>query len=211
MDSEKHRAELHSLFYEASYSRGDIVLATELTEKALEHMTRPGGPLRWAGGSQQGRPRKYTGHDILMIEVMRRLSLFGVPWRASLDARDAVSQRVSWVLGGLVSPNAEYGLVLYPYKTPDHADRTEWACIGFTEGQPEPWSPPACLTLAVDRVIHETIAKLRALRDGTEMPRFHPLFEAARYEAARAAASNGKPKRDFLNVATEPAKMTGGQ
>jgi hypothetical protein len=208
MNPEKYRAELHAYFYEPSYSRGDIVFATELTEKALEHMTRPGGPLRWAGESQQGRPRKYTGHDILMIEVMRRLSLFGVSWRASLEAREAVSQRVNWVLGGLVSPSAKYGMVLYPYKTADYPDRTEWACIGFPEGQPEPWAPPACLILDVDRVIEETIAKLRALRDGTEMPRFHPLVEAARYEAARAeaarvAAPNSKPKRDFLNVATE--------
>ncbi|HEX2337064.1 MAG TPA: hypothetical protein VHI72_11360, partial [Hyphomicrobiaceae bacterium] len=47
---------------------------------------------------------------------------------------EAVSQRVNWVLGGLVSPSAKYGMVLYPYKTADYPDRTEWACIAFPEG-----------------------------------------------------------------------------
>jgi hypothetical protein len=204
-DSEQYREELQRLFYERLYSRGDVLLATEVSEKALEHMTKPGGPLRFVGATQ-GRPMKYRGHDILMIEVVRRLSLFGISHYGSHLAREAVSDRLNWGLAGLVPGNAEAALILYPYRTQDDPNRTQWACIKHIEGQPEPWMPPAALIVNIDRLIEETIAKLRALRDDTEMPRFHPLVEAAREQARQAAASSAPgatPQRDFLNVTTD--------
>jgi hypothetical protein len=199
MDAEQHRQELRALFFEREYSKGDLLLATGVTEKALEHMTKPGGPLRFVG-RQQGRARKFTGRDILQIEVMRRLQFFGVSHsHGSIQAREAVLKRLEWELGGLLSNPAELTLVLYPYIQTHNPDRVEWACVEHREGLPEPWVPPAALIVSVEKIINETFAKLVALRDDTEMPRFHPLVEAARH---RASQSQGSVEQ----VASEPSE-----
>ena len=58
MDLERHRAEARSLFIERQYSKAEVLLATEVTEKARQHLHKPNGPLR-INGARQGRPMRF--------------------------------------------------------------------------------------------------------------------------------------------------------
>jgi hypothetical protein len=194
-DLEKLKQELRNLFQEREYSRGDVILASGVSEKALEHMTKPRGPLRFVGAvaKHQGRAMKFTGSDILMIEVLRRLNRFGVTQVDTISARELVSRHLRFLIGGFVEPNSDLAIALYPYSTNDMPDKIQWACVRAVEGEQQPWLPPEVLIVNVSRIIDETTAKLRALRDDTEMPRFNPIVEALRHQQSKKPES-GQPR-----------------
>ena len=43
MEAERDQSEMQELFIDARYSRGDVILLTEVSQKALEHTTKPEG------------------------------------------------------------------------------------------------------------------------------------------------------------------------
>jgi hypothetical protein len=187
--------ELQRLLQKSDYTRAQILLALAVSEKALEHMVGPKGPLRanqTAPGT--GRGRRFSGTNILRLEVARRLSPLGLPHASSRDVCDRVVLRAEWIAGGLIKDGPGLALALYPIPTIN-----SWACLEMV-GDDEAWTPPVIAVIDVDRIIDEVVQKLRALRDGTPMPNFNELYQAAL--AKQLADKPVEAQRDFLRVAT---------
>ncbi|MFO1125720.1 MAG: hypothetical protein U1E25_10810 [Methylocystis sp.] len=84
---------------------------------------------------------------------------------------DLVERRASSKLLG-AAIGTDYGIISYPLKGKD-----DWALIQMTsERENAPKLPVAFHVLEVDRLIDETLAKLRAIVDGEPLPNFE-VFE----------------------------------
>ena len=91
---------------------------------------------------------------------MTLLSRFGISHFSSLQVRDLITRRVTFVLEGGQS-GGEAAIVVYPYFTPDSPNKIQWAVLMHIEGAPEPWVAPATLIVGVDRIIDNTLSKLK--------------------------------------------------
>lgn len=127
-----------------------------------------------------GRRRMATGGEVLRIAVTVVQSAIGFPNRWAYLIADEVCRRAAFLLSGF-DVNAGRGklsIASYPVANGD------WGRVSIWSEEPRPELPVAYQVLEVDNLIHEVIAKLKAVANGDPLPPFAgaPVPEPFDYE-----------------------------
>jgi hypothetical protein len=157
------------------FSRRDVIELTGLTDSQLKNtLDRDLVQLTSRHNPGSGRRRMFTGGDILKIVVAHTMSAIGFPMKWSYLIANDVERRASNSLIGAAKLD---GLKVASYPQEDG----DWARVEIRPGDPDPAPLPiAYQILEVDRIINETLAKLRALIAEQPVPSFKvPDIKAA--------------------------------
>lgn len=148
----------------------DAVAVTGATAKAIEHMADPKQQRVQLSGEHatpgHGRRRLFTGGDILKLEAAHKMGAVGFPVRWSNAFTDLIFRRAK---GRIIGTDIRSNMIIvtYPLKGGD------WACVPiYGDEQDEPALPVAVQMLQADRMIDETLAKLRAILADEPIPDF---------------------------------------
>lgn len=175
----------------AQFISAEVCSIAGINAKQLEHAINPERSilnLSIHGASRiQGKRRLFTGDDVLQIVALFQSNAIGFPQRFAATLCNQVSRRAFGRLSGLDStPNLV--IATYPMKDGD------WAVVYLHEGMTDEPPLPICLQLIhVDRLIDETLAKLRAVEADEPIPSFElpdPVPEPSLYS----------PENDFFRA-----------
>jgi hypothetical protein len=161
----------------------DVCAVVGINAKQLEHVVDPKRAIvRLTIHSEdrtQGKRRMFSGSDILKISTVFVSNEIGFPQRFSYLTADTVATHAQ---GRLIGYNTSKNLMLvcYPIK-----EGTDWVFTPIYDGMiDEPKLPVAYQSIQVDRLIDETLAKIRALLADEPLPDFNipdPVIEADPY------------------------------
>jgi hypothetical protein len=153
------------------FTSEDVCRVVEITAKQLEHAIDPArSVIRVSPQSRQrrqGRRRMFTGGDVLKVAVLFATNATGFPMRFAATMADQVESRAG---ARLVGFDMTPGLIwlTWPFK-----DGSDWNLVPVWEGrQDPPHTPASFLVIEVDRLIDETLAKLKAVVEGEPIPDF---------------------------------------
>ena len=153
------------------FTSEDVCRIVSITPKQLENAIDPArAVVRVSPQSRerrQGRRRMFTGGDVLKVAAVFAANAVGFPMRYTATMADEVERRASARLVGLdLAP----GLV---WLTWPFADGSDWNRAAVYQGKPEALKTPvAVIAIEVDRLIDETLGKLKALIGDEPLPDF---------------------------------------
>lgn len=144
---------------EPQFARRDVLELTGLSDAQLKNtLDRDLVSLANRHNPGTGRRRMFTGGDVLKLTVAHTMSAIGFPMRWSHIIADQVERRAINRVIGLAS-GTDLMIATYPNAAGD-----DWAFVTLSsENQDPPGLPLAVQLLAVDKLIDNTLAKLRAL------------------------------------------------
>lgn len=159
---------LHPLLDFPRFSRDDVLAVTGLSagelKGILDRKQVDLGPAHYPGS---GRPRLYTGRDVLKLSASRVMSQLGLPLRQMDDVARVVDRR-EFAVSQLVD-EGHLWLAIYPASKHDWRVRKCWNDLSKYK------LPAAVQLLDVDQLIDETLAKLQAVVSGWPMPDFDAI------------------------------------
>ncbi len=168
----------------------DVCSVVGINAKQLEHVVDPKRDIVQLTVHQDtrthGKRRLFSGNDVLKIATVFAINGIGFPQRWAYQISEEVARRAGNRLVGLdLSPN----LILACYPIQDGKD---WARVPIYDGmKEEPKLPIAVQFIQIDRLIDETLAKLRAVIAEAPLPDFkipNPEVEPSPYS----------PENDFF-------------
>lgn len=181
--------EASAILDEEQFSRRDVLELTGLSDAQLKNtLDRNLVSLANRHNPGTGRRRMFTGGDVLKLAAAHTMNAIGFPLRWSHILADMVERRaVNRLIGA--STATEFAIITYPNAAGD-----DWCFLAVSSEMAEqPPLPLAFQLLAVDTLIDQTLAKLRALVAEQPIPDFT-------FRPPEPEASPYSPQNDFFRM-----------
>lgn len=162
--------ELHPLLDFPRFSQADVLAVCETTAGELKGMIdRKDVTLALGHNPGRGRPRQYTGRDILKLRTGRVMGPLGLPLGQLQRIADEVEKRA---ISRFLNVDRDHlQIAIFPTAS------GEWALVTLWDVPEKLKLPVAVQMLDVDRLINETLARLQAVIDGRPLPSFEVPIE----------------------------------
>lgn len=180
-----------TLLNERQFTSEDVTRVLGITDKQLEHAIDPKRAVVRLTVHEtariRGLRRLFSGGDVLALATVFAANSVGFPMRFMQVLAESVDRRAMTLCPRKIDLTPDFAIATWPMKSGD-----DWAVAHLHANRDtEPKLPVACIVIDIDRLIRETVAKLEAVIEGSEIPNFDvpdPVPEPSPYS----------PENDFF-------------